>query len=101
MKINHNNNYLKSLGPSAAETQAMIQAEQNRKKLRTESEASEKIRKFEDTVKQKGIQGPGSNSRQATPEKQSEEETAEKKAETSGSEESGPPPVTKRIDIRI
>ncbi len=50
MKIHNNQNYLKSLGPTEAEIQASMKADQKRKSVNLESEATEKIKKFEDQV---------------------------------------------------
>jgi hypothetical protein len=104
MHIHNVNNYLKSLGPTATEVQAALLAEQKNKKVNTESEAAEKIRKFEDQVsgmKKKLDEGPGSHSGGASPEKDSGKEAPGEKSKDPGPPDFPPPPGLSRIDIKV
>jgi hypothetical protein len=98
MRINHNN-YLKNLGTTEAEMQAALKAEQKRKDIQVESEAAEKIRKFQDQVagaadKQQKESG------WAGPEKKPLQTTKDPKAEDPGSDD--PPPARSgHIDIKV
>jgi hypothetical protein len=104
MHVHNVNNYLKSLGPTATEVQAALLAEQKNKKVNTDSEAAEKIRKFEDQVsgiKKKLEERPDSHSGGAAPEKDLGKETAGKKLKNPGSEDLPSPPVSSHIDIKV
>jgi hypothetical protein len=101
MKVHNNVNYLKSLGPTAAETQAAMKAEQQRKDIKLDSEATEKIREFQDKIagaKKRLQDGPGSHPRGADPEKDQGEKNGGKKADEPP--ENLPPQPHTRIDIK-
>ena len=50
MHVHNLSNYLKSLGPTEAELQASLKAEQKRQDIKLDNEATEKIKKFKDQV---------------------------------------------------
>jgi hypothetical protein len=104
MKIHNNLNYLKSLGPTPAEIQKAIQAEQNRQPIKIENETTEKIRKFAERgtgAKNKVDGQPESRSRNPDSGKDSEKQADEEKTKKPGSEEGPSAPPHARIDIRI
>jgi hypothetical protein len=101
MKVHNNVNYLKSLGPTTAETQAAMKAEQKRKDIKLDSEATEKMREFQDKIsgaKKKLQDGPGSRPRGADPEKSQDNKNGGKKAKESP--EDLPPQAYTRVDIK-
>jgi hypothetical protein len=98
MKI-HNNNFMKNLGPTEAEMQAALKAEQKRKDIKMESEATEKIRKFQDQVSGASGQQQKSSGWSGS-EKNSPQTAKDQKAEEPGSDDL-PPARSGHIDIKV
>ena len=99
MKVHNNTNYLKSLGPTPAEIQAALLAEQKRKPVKIDSTATEKIKKFEQQVsgaQKKGDKGP--RSRREGP---GRDPDGPRPGEKPAPKEPPPSPPRARIDIRI
>ncbi len=104
MHVHNIANYLKSLGPTEAELLAALNADQKHKQIKVDSEATEKIRKFEDQVskaKNNPQGGSGSHSKWADPEKDSRNESDGEKQKISDPEDMPPFSPTPHIDIKI
>ena len=103
MKVHNNKNYLKSLGPTAAEMQAAMKAEPKRKEIKLDSEATEKIRIFQNQISgaQKKLQnGSGSHPQLDNGEKNLEKEPGGENPENSVTEELPPGTPSAHIDIK-
>jgi hypothetical protein len=104
MKIHNNLNYLKSLGPTPAEIQKAIQAEQNRQPIKIDNETTEKIRKFVERgtgAKNKVDDQSGSRSENPDSRKDSGKQAGEEKTNKLSLEEDPSALPHARIDIRI
>jgi hypothetical protein len=102
MKVHNNKNFLKTLGPTADEMQAALKAGQKRKEIKLDSEATEKIKKFQDQVigaQQKHREGSKSRSKWTQPIPGLNEEKHEERSEDPKEGTPSPKPVT-RIDFK-